>query len=166
MRRLAALVALGLFALPLSAAAQGPATIRGRVYDCDTGSTLTGVPVVLRNVDDGSVVRLRSGQDGRFARVGLQPGRYLIAALPEYRAPRPFATRDPRMATFASRLARVETDDVLDLILGTRMRPTVGPNVVQPPPAGELLADDQPQPLCDPALVPRALPTTDRYIMH
>lgn len=131
-------------ATALPAAAQGPATIRGIVYDCGSHRALAGVPVHLTELDTHARVALRSDANGRFVRVGLAPGRYLIEA---------------SGGTPASRLARVETDDVLDVLIGTT--PGVRVNA-----ARDRAVDPLPHPLCDPALVPMAPSTSDRTIMH
>ncbi len=155
----ALLGAAALAALP--AAAQGPATITGQVYACETGQPLANAAVRLRGLDDGQVITLTSGRDGYFGRVGLMPGRYLIEAA----APVPVAAprRGRWVAPTASRLARVETDDHLYLRIGTA------------PPAYALVAGPRrpesdgptgPQPACDDPLVPMAAPTSDRYIIH
>ncbi len=158
----AALAAAALGAA-LPAAAQGPATITGHVYACDTGRPLANAAVRLRGLDDGQTIVLTSGRNGYFARVGLAPGRYLIEAAA------PLPAQPPRpghwVAPTASRLARVETDDKLDLRIGTdapRRFFGIGP-VRRPEPGGEVA---RPQPACDEPLVPPAVPTSDRYIIH
>ncbi len=113
----APLVLAAALAAALPAAAQGPATIRGRVYACETGRPVAHATVHLHGLDERSTITLSAGADGRFARVGLAPGRYLIDAAA------PLPTQPVRyghwVAPVASRLARVETDDVLDLRIGT-----------------------------------------------
>ncbi len=111
--------------------------------------------VHLHGLDERSTITLSAGADGRFARVGLAPGRYLIDAAA------PLPTQPVRyghwVAPVASRLARVETDDVLDLRIGTEAPARffgVGP--VRRPGALESTA---PQPACDDPLVPQAVPT-------
>jgi carboxypeptidase family protein len=161
MKRTILAAALGL-ATALPAAAQKPATITGRVYACETGAPLAHAAVRLRGLDDGSAVALTSDAGGRFARVGLAPGRYLIEATP------PLPTQPLRhghwVAPTASRLARLETDDVLDLRIGTAApERSYGVGPVRRPGAPESTA---PQPACDDPLVPPAVPTADRYIIH
>ncbi len=95
------------------------------------------------------------------ARVGLAPGRYLIEATPPLPAgPLPAGHW---FAPTASRLARVETDDLLDLRIGTDpparfygVGPARGPGAEA----------TEPRPACDDPLVPPAPPLTDRYIIH
>jgi hypothetical protein len=160
----APLAVLGVLAAvaPIPASAQGPATIRGRVYECNSGVALRGITVALRNVENGDVVELRTNASGRFTRVGLAPGRYLIAAVPDLEAV-PFPLRPRETIAFASRIARVEPDDVLDLLLGTNLV-----HVTRPArePQDDPLASNQPHPICDPPLVPLATTTTVRYIIH
>jgi Carboxypeptidase regulatory-like domain len=160
--RAGALLAATLFAATLPAAAQGPATITGHVYDCDTGRPLANAAVRLRGLDDGQTIALTSGRNGYFARVGLAPGRYLIEAAA------PLPAQPPRgghwVAPAASRLARVETDDKLDLRIGTDApRRFLGVGPVRRPEADEAR---RPQPACDDPLVPAAVPMSDRYIIH
>lgn len=131
-------------ATSLPAAAQGPATIRGIVYDCGSHRALAGIPVRLIDLDTHARITMRSDANGRFVRVGLTPGRYLIEA---------------SGGTPASRGARLETDDVLDVLIGTT--PGVRVNA-----ASESAVDSTPHPLCDPALVPMAPSTSDRTIIH
>lgn len=143
------------------AAAQGPATITGQVYACESGRPLPNASVHLRGLDDGQTIALTSGRDGYFARVGLMPGRYLIEATAPLPATAP--RRGRWVAPTASRLARVETDDKLQVRIGTA------------PPAYALVSGPRrpesnqpavPQPACDDPLVPPAVPTSDRYIIH
>ena len=88
-----------------------------------------------------------------------QPGRYLIAV--NGILPRP----GRRTVLPASRLARVETDDVLDVRLGTDIRTEISSHTKLPY-AAPLPAGDDPHPQCDAAVAPPAAPTTDRYIIH
>jgi hypothetical protein len=153
-----ALLGATLSAAALPAAAQGPATIGGRVYACASGAPVGHAAVRLRGLDDGATIVLTSDAGGRFVRVGLAPGRYLIEAS----APPPAQPILPGhwLAPTASRLARVETDDVLDLRIGTDAPERfygVGP--VRRP-------DAAPHPACDDPLVPVAVPMVDRYIIR
>ncbi len=161
MTRTIALTA-ALLAAALPAAAQGPATISGQVYACGTGRPLAGAAVRLRGLDDGGTIALTSGRDGRFSRVGLTPGRYLIEATA------PLPARPPGsghwFAPTASRLARVENDDFLTVRIGAAAPSRfhgVGP--ARRPGADE---STQPRPACDEPLVPPAVPTSDRTIIH
>ena len=125
------------FSLGASALAQGPATLRGQVYVCDTGAPVAGAPVTVLNLDDGTHFQLRSDAHGRFVRVGLVPGRYRLGTTIE---PGP----DQRSA---SREARLESDDVLDVRIGVwhKLMTRQG---------------------CEPYRVPLAISTSDRYIIH
>jgi hypothetical protein len=158
----AALVAVTTLAAAVPAAAQGPATIAGQVYACESGRPLPNASVRLRGLDDGQVIKLTSGRDGRFVRVGLMPGRYLIEAAA------PLPAQPPRrghwIAPTASRLARVETDDKLSLRIGTDA--PVRALVPGPTRRPESNGPTGPQPACDDPLVPMATPTSDRYIIH
>jgi len=165
MRRIAALALAALVLAPCAAAAQSPATIRGQVYDCKTGRAMAHASVELRNLDDGTTVALQAGNDGGFARVGLQPGRYMILATgPSLGQTGTYARLG---STTASRLARVDTDDVLDVRIGTYQTLHVisylPVRVTNTPPARD---PNEPRPVCDPALVPPAPPTSDRYVFH
>ena len=161
MKPLAAAAILSLASLPSLASAEMPPTIRGVVYSCDTGAPIPGAYVWLRGLDDGSVNTLPTDARGAFARVGMAPGRYVVFVGGPVRGSTTIQTRP------ASRMARVDTDDVLDLRLGTQLF-TAPPPVhytsigrVQAP-----LAMQRAEPLCDAPLVPPALSTTDRYVIH
>ena len=166
MKSFAVFVALVAAALPALASAQGPATVRGLVYSCGGGTPLAAVPVTLRSLDDGGIVRVKSDARGRFAHVGLQPGRYLISVggvIPATAETSP--TRPPIVVvSAASRLARLESDDVLDVSIGTSLVAvrTSNRSIVR----GFSVSSDAPQPMCDPAIVPPAPSTSDRYIIH
>ena len=165
MRRIGTLAVAGTLLAPCAVAAQSPATIRGQVYDCMTGQPMARATVELRNLDDGMTLTQTAANDGRFARVGLQPGRYLISVTG------PPVKQDPIHAhinaTTASRLARVDTDDVLDVRIGT-YQPLKIVSVHRAREAVALLplAPNEPHPACDPAFVPAAPPTSDRYVIH
>jgi hypothetical protein len=161
MRRFLALAALAALAVPSLAAAQGPATVRGIVYSCHSGSPLESVPVILRSLTDGTVIRLNSDAHGRFVRVGVAPGRYLISAVGV--VPRGPGVR--ASVTPASRLARLESDDVLDVRIGTDELTEISRHSSVPHFA-RLPDGDEPHPVCDAPVVPPAPATTDRYIIH
>ncbi len=151
MQRIAALATLAALIVPALASAQGPATIRGVAYICANHLPMTSARVTLHRLDDDTFVRLTTDSHGRFTRVGLEPGRYLVSVDggPAYA----LHTR------VTSRLARLETDDVLDMSIGGDPRFLDG---AQGPPADQ----SHPQPLCDSASVPPAPTTADRYIIH
>jgi Carboxypeptidase regulatory-like domain len=142
-----------------SADAQGAATIRGQVYSCATQRPVASVRVRLRGPDEASTTVLAVDRNGRFTRVGVTPGRYLISVIPAGPA---ITTRHPytgpeEIAPLASRLGRVETDDVLDVRIGVAETPShawVAPVSLTP------------QPVCDAAIVPPAPSTSNRYIIH
>ncbi|MBV9440628.1 MAG: carboxypeptidase regulatory-like domain-containing protein, partial [Candidatus Eremiobacteraeota bacterium] len=103
------------------AAAQDIATIRGVVYACEGDAPIPYVGVTLRRLDDGAVLRLATDRWGRFVDVGLAPGRYLVAVGTGGRSVlAPYDFRENQVLEPASRLARIENDDVLDVRLGTR----------------------------------------------
>ncbi len=149
----------GALVVPSAASAQGPATIRGVVYACYNRAPIGFAPVILRALDDGTVIRLVSDAQGRFVRVGVPPGRYLIGVAGILPPP------GRRTVSPASRLARVESDDVLDVALGTDIFTEISSHTKLPY-AAPLPAGDDPHPHCDPAVVTPATPTTDRYIIH
>jgi len=153
------LAAAGALLVPWPASAQGPATIRGLVYACYNRAPIASAPVILRSLDDGTVIRLISDANGRFARVGVPPGRYLIGTTGIL--PRP----GRRTVIPASRLARLESDDVLDVALGSDIVFEISSHTLVPY-AAPLPAGNDPHPHCDPAVVPPASPTSDRYIIH
>ena len=159
MRLIAALAVAGPLVVPPAAFAQGPATIRGLVYACYNRAPIGSAPVILRSLDDGKVIRLVSDAQGRFVHVGVPPGRYLIGV--SGILPRP----GRRTVAPASRLARVESDDVLDVALGSDIRTEISSHTKLPY-AEPLPPGDDPHPQCDPAVVPPAAPTSDRYIIH
>ncbi len=118
------------------AAAQGPATLRGQVYFCNSREPLPGAAVSLVSTDGTTSMNLRSDANGRFVRVGLPAGTYRVET----------SQQVGRHVFSSRRLARLEADDVLDVPLGV---------------TSELTSRH-----CEPYLVPPALPTTDRYIVH
>jgi hypothetical protein len=153
---IAVAVALG-FGAAAPASAEAPATIHGVVYECSTRHALASAYVTLRGVDNGDVFNMRTDAKGRFARVGLTPGRWLIEA-----SSRPGAAGE---RDAASRLAMLETDDVLDMVIGTRLLSTARATPVRP--AADRPANaNTPHPLCDSARVPQAPTTADRTIIH
>src|ERR1700676_3064119 len=125
------------FSLAASAMAQRPAILRGQVYVCDTGMPVAGAPVTVLNLDDGTHFDLRSDAHGRFVRVGLAPGRYRVGATIEHGTERRSAYRE----------ARLEADDLVDARIGVwdRLMTRHG---------------------CEPYLIPPAISTSDRYIIH
>lgn len=155
-KRFALLLTLALVASgPARSAAQGAATIRGAVYYCEDRAAAPHAYVLLRNLDDGETHRFVTDEHGRFSRVGIVPGRYLITA---QLVPSPKYRRD-----MPSRLARIETDDVLDMTIGVSHYVAFAIDFLGEGPPGP---PNQPHPLCDPPVVPPAPPTSDRYIMH
>jgi hypothetical protein len=165
MRNIAVLALAGLILAPCAVAAQSPATIRGQVYDCRTGQAMPRATVELRNLDEGTTFALQAANDGRFARVGLQPGRYLISATGASLGQS--GTYARLGSTTASRLARVDADDVLDVRIGTnqtlRVISHLPVRVTNTPPARD---PNEARPVCDPAFVPPAPSTSDRYVFH
>ena len=165
MKPLVAAAIVGLAALPSFASAELPPTIRGVVYSCDTGAPIPGAYVWLDSLEDRSRSALVTDAHGSFARVGLTPGRYLVIVVGEIRGSHTIYARG------VSRLARVDTDDVLDVRIGTQTRPLPPPrattaglqhleHVVSPRYLHE------PMPICDAAVVPPAPSTSDRYVIH
>jgi len=128
-----------------AASADQPATIRGVVYSCESRHPVAGANVTLRGLDDGSVVRLRSDANGRFAKVGLMPGRWDIQA-----------GRGTDVLQASTRQAMLESDDALDMVIGVRAtgaaRASADPKVTHTD--------------CDPYRVPAVPSTSDRYIIH
>lgn len=161
MKPLAAAAILGLALLPSFASAEMPPTIRGVVYSCDTGAPIAGASVLLRSTEGGSQSALRTDAHGGFARVGVAPGRYIVFVGGPVQGSATIHARS------ASRLARVDTDDVLDVRLGTQLITVVPhPGFTDITNAHATLALRRPEPVCDAALVPPAAPTTDRYVIH
>ena len=145
------------FGAAAPALAQGPASIHGVVYECTTRHTLANAYVTLRGADNGEVFTMRTDAQGRFVRVGLTPGRWLIEASSR---PGPAGERDA-----ASRMALLETDDVLDMVIGTRLLGATRATAVRA--ASDHPANaNTPHPLCDSARVPQAPTTADRTIIH
>jgi hypothetical protein len=149
---IAALAVLGALVAPSFAAAEGPATIRGFVYACSNHVPMPGARVTLHRLDDDTYVHVTADQRGRFARVGLTPGRYLISV-------QGAAVRYGGRTRTASRLARVDTDDVLDMSIGGDEAQMISNH-------GAWSDPYHPQPLCDDPLVPPAPQTSDRYVIH
>jgi hypothetical protein len=143
---------LALIAVPSLVAAEGPATIRGFVYACSDHAPMPAARVTLHRLDDDTYVHVTADQRGRFARVGLTPGHYLISV---QGAGGPYGGR----TRTASRLARVDTDDVLDMSIG-------GSPLIMISSHGTPPDAYHPQPLCDDPLVPPAPPTSDRYVIR
>jgi hypothetical protein len=172
MRRFAAVAFAAALLVPPPVAAQGPATVRGVVYDCTSGQPISGASVELRNLVDGSTIKLAAHDDGRFVRVGVEPGRYLISASgPVLRGQPGLTVPSPT----ASRLARLENDDVLDVRIGTyrtlyraaverarRSADGYDAAYASLPPPGP----NEARPICDSAFVPAAPSTSTRYIIH
>ena len=162
MRPLVAAAVLGLVALPSFASAEMPATIRGVVYACDTGAPIPNADVWITAVGGGSHTALVTDTQGGFARVGLAPGRYLVIIVGWIHNSTTIAVRG------ASRLATVDTDDVLDVRIGTQIVPyppsSPGLKVIGRATAAPFYR--QPIPICDAAVVPPAQPTSDRYVIH
>jgi hypothetical protein len=144
-------------ALTGPASAQGPATIHGVVYDCATRHALTGAYVTLRGVESGDVLRMRSDARGRFVKVGMTPGHWLVEASSH---PGTDTDRDT-----ASRLAMLEGGDVLEMVIGTRLLSAAQAGHLSVAPGATQNAN-APRPLCDSPHVPPAPSTSDRYIIH
>ena len=165
MKRLAAAAILSLAVLPSVASAELPATIRGTVYSCDTGAPIPGAYVWLDSLDDRSRSVLVTDARGGFARVGLATGRYLVIVVGDIRGSHTISVRG------ASRLARVDTDDVLDVRIGTQTTPlpparaeTAGFQILEHVVSPRYVRE--PTPICDAALTPPAPSTSDRYVIH
>lgn len=147
----------------VSASAQGAATLRGVVYVCGTSSPVGFAHVRLHGLDTGNSIDIATDATGRFSHVGLAPGRYLIVASND----KPY-----RHYSVASRMALLESDDVVDMRIGTGMarpgrRAALGGGRLAPgSDAAAALAYSQATPICDEAKVPPAVPTSDRYIIH
>jgi Carboxypeptidase regulatory-like domain len=158
MKRTIPTIAIALaFGAAAPASAEGPATIHGVVYECATRHTLANAYVTLRGLDNGETFAMRTDSQGRFVRVGLTPGRWLIEA-----SSRPGAAGE-RAA--ASRVATLETDDVLDMVIGTRLLSAARATAVHDAADRSAIANT-PHPLCDSARVPQAPTTSDRTIIH
>ncbi|HEV2737067.1 MAG TPA: carboxypeptidase-like regulatory domain-containing protein [Candidatus Elarobacter sp.] len=161
MKPLATAAILSLAIMPSFASAEMPATIRGVVYSCDTGAPVAGVYVRLRAMDGGSVNALWTDARGTFAQVGMAPGRYIVFVGGSVRGSTMMHARP------ASRMARVDTDDVLDLRLGTQLIAVPPrPDLTSISNAHATRALDEAEPICDAPLVPSAPTTTDRYVIH
>jgi hypothetical protein len=145
------------FGAAARASAEGPATIHGVVYECASRHALANAYVTLRGLDNGEAFNMRTDARGRFVRVGLTPGRWLVEASSR---PGAAAERDT-----ASRLATLETGDVLDMVIGTRLLSPARAVAVRPS-ADHVANSNAPHPVCDPARVPLAPSTSDRTIIH
>ncbi len=156
MRFLATLAVAGALLVPSVAFAQGPATIRGVAYSCADHGPMPSALITLHPLDGGADLQLETDAHGRFARVGLTPGRYIVSV--EGRGT-PYQGRYVFRTNAASRLARLEADDVLDMSIG-------GSDVITISRHGRPPDPNQPHPLCDAALIPPAPSTTDRYIIR
>lgn len=147
----------------VSAGAEGATTLRGVVYACGTSSPVGFAHVQLRALDGGRSIDIATDATGRFSRVGLTPGRYLIVASND----RPY-----RHYSVASRIALLESGDVVDMRIGTGMarpgrRAALGGGRLAPgSETATRLAYEQATPICDDANVPPATPTSDRYLIH
>lgn len=139
---LAAAPALGVTA----ASAEQPAAIRGVVYACETRQPMAHAHVVLRGVDDGSVLRLRSDANGRFSMVGVTPGRWNIQA-----------GQSGDILQASTRQAMLESGDVLDMVIGVHTSGATRSMAANP----QAAHTD-----CDPFRVPPAPSPSDRYIIH
>jgi hypothetical protein len=156
MRGLAAIAAAGALLVPSVAFAQGPATIRGVAYACQDHAAMPSARITLHPLSGDADVHLVADEHGRFTRVGLTPGRYIVSVQGRgmlYRGQYIGRTR------IASRLVRLEADDVLDMSIGGETLVTISSHGDAPDP-------NKPRPLCDAALVPPAPATTDRYIIR
>ena len=161
MKPLATAAILSLAIMPSFASAEMPATIRGVVYSCDTGAPVPGASVWLRGLDGGTVNTLWTDVRGAFAQVGMAPGRYIVFVGGSVRGSTTLRTRP------ASRMARVDSDDVLDLRLGTQLIAVpLRPDLTSIGNAHATRALDEAEPICDAPLVPLAPTTTDRYVIH
>ncbi len=145
------------FGVVTPAGAEGPATIHGVVYDCASRHAIVNAYVTLHGLDNGEKFKTLTDAHGRFARVGLTPGHWLIEA-----STRPGAAGE---RDAASRLATLETDDVLEMVIGTRLRGEARATAGHPARDRQAKANTA-HPLCDPARVPQAPSTSDRTIIH
>ena len=76
------LLALALFALPMSVFAQSAGEIRGIVWTAE-GKPFAGSQVFIHKTDENSHLTTTSGADGTFAVRDLKPGHYWVAAYSE-----------------------------------------------------------------------------------
>jgi Carboxypeptidase regulatory-like domain len=154
----AALLATGAL-VPGAANAEGPATLHGQVYSCSDNTPIASAHVTLRGIDDGTLREITTGPDGRFVRVGLMPGRYLIVASPGYRS----------RVDAASRMALLDTDDNLSVRIGTNVYKAVlerrGRKLLPRDPSAPD-PYERAVPACDSPLVPLASSTSNRYVIH
>ncbi|MBV8749638.1 MAG: carboxypeptidase regulatory-like domain-containing protein [Candidatus Eremiobacteraeota bacterium] len=134
--RIAAVAAVLSLGAVSAASAQGPASMRGVVYECSTRAPLANALVTLRNTAGNPAINLRADADGRFRRVGLEPGTYQVTA----------TGKVGRHTVVARRLAKLESDDTLEVAMGTTQY--------------------WQQNGCEPYYVPLAVSTADRYILH
>jgi hypothetical protein len=112
--------------------------------------------ITLHPLDGGADIHVVADARGRFSRVGLAPGRYIVGVQGRGM---PYQGRFIGRTRIASRLARLEPDDVLDMSIG-------GESLVMISNHGDAPDPNRPRPLCDAAIVPPAPATTDRYIIH
>jgi len=156
MKSFAMLAVTGALMVPSIAFAQGPATIRGLAYECHGRAPMPSARVTLHPLDGGADIHVVADEHGRFTRVGLTPGRYIVGVQGRRTL---YYGRYIGQTRIASRLARLEADDVLDMTIGGESLYMISNHGDSPDP-------NQPRPLCDAAVVPPAPATTDRYIIH
>jgi len=138
--------------------AESAAVVNGRVYDCATETLVAGARLSLRQPGGGgtAVARTVSDHRGFFSFLGVDPGTYILSAH------RKDAGTPIPAVTEAQRQLGVEDGDVLTTEIG-----------VPPLRRYELSRESIPvgktspvRPICDPAFVPPAPATVDRYIVH
>ena len=156
MRLLVTLAAAGALLVPSVTFAQGAATIRGVAYSCTDRSPMPSARVTLHPLDGAADVHLAADANGRFTRVGLTPGQYIVSVQGRGTL---YQGRYIGRTRIASRLARVDADDVLDMAIGGETLYLISSHADSPDP-------NKPRPLCDPAFVPPAPATTDRSIIR
>jgi hypothetical protein len=143
---------------PHAVLAEGPATMHGLVYSCENRLPIASAHVTLRGIDDGTVRELTTDTAGRFVRIGLTPGRYLIVASAGGRGLHP---------AVSSRMAMLDNDDNLTMRIGTY---TAGSSYsgYQSTSIRQEARDPYTQatPACDAPLVPLAHSTANRYVIR